>query len=134
MEVPHFWRTNAQRYRLEGEVCPHCQGKIFPPRDICPYCQGEAKQSFDFSGKGEIYSFTVMHEAPAGFEENIPYAVALIKLAEGPLITAQLTDLDPEQPLEIGMPVEMVTRKLRTDGDKNKGLLVYGYKFRPVLK
>jgi len=57
--------------------------------------------------------------------------VALIKLEEGPLVTAQLTDLDNGK-VEIGAPVEMVTRKLRQDGDE-RGLLVYGYKFRPVL-
>jgi uncharacterized OB-fold protein len=33
--------------------------------------------------------------------------------------------------IEIGMPVEMVTRKLRDDG--NKGTIVYGYKFRPAI-
>jgi len=42
-----------------------------------------------------------------------------------------LTDLG-EQEAEIGMPVEMVTRRLRTDGDE-RGLLVYGYKFRPLV-
>jgi len=54
----------------------------------------------------------------------------MVKLEEGPMVTAQLTDLG-EKPVEIGMPVEMVTRKLRTDGDE-RGLLVYGYKFRPT--
>jgi len=52
-------------------------------------------------------------------------------LEEGPLVTAQLTDLE-EGMLEIGTPVEMVTRRLRSDGDE-RGLLVYGYKFRPRL-
>jgi len=31
------------------------------------------------------------------------------------------------------MPVEMVTRKIRNDGDE-RGIIVYGYKFRPVMK
>jgi uncharacterized protein len=57
--------------------------------------------------------------------------VALVKLKEGPVVTAQLTDLG-DQTVEIGMPVEMVTRKIRQDGDE-RGILVYGYKFRPVL-
>lgn len=131
MEIPRHWRLKKQRYALVGEVCPHCQAKIFPPRDVCPECGGEAKTEFQFSGKGEIYSFTVMHDAPAGFEDNIPYTVALVKLDEGPMVTAQLTDLG-EQAIQIGMPVEMVTRKIRSDGDE-KGMLVYGYKFRPVL-
>jgi hypothetical protein len=57
--------------------------------------------------------------------------VALVKLNEGPMVTAQLTDLG-NQPVEIGMPVEMVTRRLRSDGDE-RGVLVYGYKFRPAV-
>jgi uncharacterized protein len=131
MEVPRYWRLKKQRYALVGEVCPHCDAKIFPPRDVCPHCGGEAKTAFTFSGKGEVYSYTHMSDAPAGFEENAPYTVALIKLQECPLVTAQLTDLDGAA-VQIGMPVEMVTRKLRQDGDE-RGMLVYGYKFRPVM-
>jgi hypothetical protein len=47
------------------------------------------------------------------------------------MVTAQLTDLG-DRAVEIGMPVEMVTRKVRSDGDE-RGMIVYGYKFRPVL-
>jgi hypothetical protein len=131
MEVPRHWRLKKQRYALVGEVCPHCEAKIFPPRDVCPECGGEAKTAYAFSGKGEVYSFTRMGNAPAGFEEQAPYTVALIKLQEGPIVTAQLTDLGDQQ-VQIGMPVEMVTRKLRSD-DGEKGILVYGYKFRPAM-
>ena len=83
---------------------------------------------FRFSGKGEVYSYTTVYEAPAGYEANVPYTVALVKLEEGPMLTAQLTDVDNDA-VEIGMPVEMVTRKMRNDGDE-RGLIVYGYKFR----
>ena len=85
-----------------------------------------------FSGHGKVYSFTVVADPPAGFERNAPYAVALVQLDEGPMVTAQLTDLG-EQKVEIGMPVEMVTRRIRSDGDE-RGMLVYGYKFRPVMQ
>ncbi len=131
MEIPRHWRLKQQRYKLVGEVCPHCEAKLFPPRDICPECGGEAKSLYTFSGRGEVYSHTTVQDAPAGFEDNAPYTVALVKLEEGPLITAQLTDLG-DQAVEIGTPVEMVTRRLRTDGDE-RGMLVYGYKFRPRL-
>ena len=131
MEIPRHWRLKQQRYALVGEVCPHCDAKLFPPRDVCPHCGGEARNQYAFSGKGEVYSYTRMTDAPAGFDESAPYTVALIKLVEGPLVTAQLTDLG-DKAVEIGMPVEMVTRKLRQDGDE-RGMIVYGYKFRPVL-
>jgi uncharacterized OB-fold protein len=132
MEIPRHWRLKKQRYSLVGEVCPHCDAKIFPPRDICPECGKDAKTTFAFSGRGEVYSYTTIYDAPAGYEATAPYTVALVKLEEGPIITAQLTDLGGEA-VEIGMPVEMVTRRLRQDGDE-RGMLIYGYKFRPKLK
>ena len=130
MEISRHWRLQQQRYGLVGEICPHCEEKIFPPRDVCPNCAQEAKTPYAFSGKGEVYSYTTIYDPPEGYEGNAPYTVALIKLEEGPLVTAQLTDVDNGK-VEIGTPVEMVTRKLREDGER--GMLVYGYKFRPVL-
>ncbi len=129
MEIARHWRLKKQRYGLVGEICPHCEYKIFPPRDVCPNCGGEAKEPYVFTGKGSVYSYTVMQEGPEGFENSAPYTVAIIQLEEGPMVTAQLTDLG-DHPVEIGMPVEMVTRRIRSDGDE-RGMLVYGYKFRP---
>ncbi len=130
MEVARYWRTTRQRYQLVGEVCPNCNGKIFPPRDVCPTCEKEAKTPFAFSGVGEVYSYSTIYQAASGYEKATPYTVAMIRLAEGPLVSAQLTDID-DKDVSIGMPVEMVTRVLREDGDR--GMLVYGYKFRPVM-
>jgi hypothetical protein len=87
-------------------------------------------ERFAFAGTGEVYSFTVIQEAPEGFEGQASYVLALVKLDEGLVITTQITDLD-DQPLQIGDRVEMVTRKLTTEG--NRGMIVYGYKFRKVL-
>lgn len=83
-----------------------------------------------FAGAGEVYSFTTLTTPPAGFEDQAPYTLALVRLDEGPLVTAQLTDL-VETP-RIGDRVEMVTRRLYSDGDG--GAIVYGYKFRPLLQ
>ena len=84
----------------------------------------------NLSGLGEIYSFSTMYNAPKGFEEQKPYTVALVKMDDGPIVTAQLTDVDHDQ-VYIGMRVEMVTRKIREDGAE--GQIIYGYKFRPPL-
>jgi uncharacterized protein len=132
MEISRHWRLRKQRYALVGEVCPHCNAKLFPPRDVCPECGQEARTPYQFSGRGEVYSYTTIYDPPAGYEENAPYTVALVKLEEGPIVTAQLTDLGDE-PVKIGAPVEMVTRKLREDGDE-RGMIIYGYKFRPLLR
>ncbi|MCI0395208.1 MAG: Zn-ribbon domain-containing OB-fold protein [Chloroflexi bacterium] len=129
METSRHWRLRTQRYSLVGETCDNCGVKLFPPRDVCLECDAPARELFTFSGRGEVYSYTTIYEAPAGFEHYAPYTVALIKLEEGPLVTAQLTDMDSKD-VAIGLPVEMVTRKLRSDGEE--GVIVYGYKFRPL--
>lgn len=94
-----------------------------------PQTHSALQQSFQFSGYGEVYSFTIVTDAPQGFDEQAPYLLALIRLDEGPMLTAQLTDVDLDA-VAIGMRVEMVTRKLRSEG--SQGMIVYGYKFRPL--
>lgn len=84
----------------------------------------------NLKGTGEVFSFSTMYNVPKGFGDQKPYTIALVQLDEGPMVTAQLTDVDPDD-VAIGMRVEMVTRKLREDGDE--GQIIYGYKFRPVL-
>ena len=39
MAVPDLWRTQKQRYALQGATCPHCTSAVFPPRAVCPYCR-----------------------------------------------------------------------------------------------
>ncbi len=128
MGLPTHWRLKNQRYNLTGEVCRTCGARLFPPRDVCPECSRPAYEPFTFSGKGEIYSYSTLYQSPDGYEEFVPYTVALVRLEEGPLVTAQLTDVDTDE-VQIGMPVEMVTRKMREYGED--GVIVYGYKFRP---
>ncbi|GAB4569265.1 MAG: Zn-ribbon domain-containing OB-fold protein [Anaerolineae bacterium] len=131
MHVARNWRVRQQRYRLVGEVCESCGNAIFPPRDTCPHCAEPAQTLVTLSGRGEVFSFSTMRNAPEGYEPYVPYTVALIKLEEGPMVTAQLTDVDPSE-VHIGMPVEMVTRKLTEEGAE--GQILYGYKFRPRLR
>jgi uncharacterized OB-fold protein len=81
------------------------------------------------SKQGVLYSFTTLTEVPDGYEDQAPYILGLVKLDDGVMVTAQITDVDEE--LSIGDRVEMVTRKLTTEG--TRGMIVYGYKFRPLL-
>ncbi len=127
-DLARNWRLREQRYQLIGNRCVACGAKFFPPRQVCTECRGTQFEPYQFNGKGELYSYTTLRQAPAGFENQVPYSVGMVKLDEGPLVEAQLTDINPED-LEIGMRVEMVTRKLREEGEA--GLIIYGYKFRP---
>ena len=124
MDLAKHWRLRAQRYRLEGQRHEGTGEVRFPPEADA----GEGWASYQLRGTGTLYSFSVVRQSPDGYEQ--PYLLAMVALDDGPVITAQLTDCDIAQ-AQIGMPVEMVTRKLRDLGPD--GLLVYGYKFRPKL-
>jgi uncharacterized OB-fold protein len=127
-DLARNWRLKEQRYQLVGNRCTVCGTRFFPPRTVCTECRSTSFEPFQYSGKGEIYSYTTLRQAPAGFENQAPYSIAMIKLDEGVMVEAQLTDVSPDD-IEIGQRVEMVTRKLREEGEA--GLIIYGYKFRP---
>jgi uncharacterized protein len=129
MELAKHWRQRAARYCLEGSRHSTSGEVRFPPDPML----GAATKSWEpysLSGVGTVFSFTVVRQPPVGYEEQAPYILALVKLAEGPLITAQLCDCDVEQ-LAINMSVEVVTRRLCDLGPD--GLIIYAYKFRPLL-
>jgi uncharacterized OB-fold protein len=130
MDIPRYWRLKNQRYRLEGRKCSDCGNLSFPPRLVCPKCKSRKTEPHEFRGKGSLYSYTIIYQAPDRFDQEAPYIVGLIDLKEGVRITAQLTDIQKEQ-IKIGMDLEMVIRQIYEDGPQ--GPILYGYKFRPVL-
>ncbi|MDH4138308.1 MAG: Zn-ribbon domain-containing OB-fold protein [Anaerolineae bacterium] len=131
MSLAKHWRLQDQRYRLTGVLCQDCGAKMLPRRLVCPQCRSRNLELHQFQGEGTVYSYTTVYDAPAGYEGFAPYSAALVRLDEGPLVAAQLTDVEPDE-VQMGMPVEMVTRRLRDFGES--GMIVYGYKFRPRLK
>ncbi len=135
--LPAYVATIDQRYRLVGQKCTDCGQIIFPPRVLCPDCGSSKTEKYPLSGKGKIYTYTVIARGggPSEFDDQQnmtgAYVVAIVKLAEGPLLVAQLTDCEakPEN-FHIDMEVEAVVRRLY----EQEGLTRYCYKFRPVVK
>jgi len=127
--IPLYWRMRKSKYRLVGTRCAECSSVYFPPRNVCHKCRRRGKiEEFQFSGDGEIVSFTVIRAAPEGFEPYAPYAVAIIKLDEGIMISGQI--VGDVSKVEIGKRVRHVFRKVYEDGDA--GLIFYGAKFEIV--
>ncbi len=128
MDLPRYHRLRSAYYRLEGRRCTACEAIHFPPRDRCETCRETSLEPHRLSGRGTVYAHAEVSQAPRGF--TAPYVVAMIELEEGMKVTAQLTDVEPRE-VAVGMPVEMVTRRLQEKGER--GYIVYGYKFRPRL-
>ena len=128
MELPLYHRLRGPYLRLEGQRCEGCKTIQFPPRRVCSNCRDARLAPHRLSGRGAVYSFSEVGQAPSGF--GAPYLVALVRLEEGMLVAAQLTDVEADK-VTIGMPVEAVTRRIRELD--HEGFLVYAYKFRPGL-
>jgi uncharacterized OB-fold protein len=130
MAIPRIWRQIEEKYNLVGTQCKECQKKHFPPREVCS-CGCYELEKYQFIGKGEIVTYTVIRISSEDNEDvpfrNIPYVLAIIRLEEGPSLTAQIVQCS-ESELMIGKKVEMVFRKLLEKGEK--GVIQYGYKFR----
>ena len=116
-------------------VCRHwvgwtAQGEVICHFSLTIHCLREARDLYAFSGKGDVYSYTSIYDAPSRHDANAPFTTAPIRLEEAPTVTAELTDMDMDS-AKTGTSVEMVTRRMRDDGDE-RGLIFYSYKFRPA--
>ena len=105
-ETQPFWDA-AQRGQLLLKRCKACGELHYYPRAICPLCFSDKTEWEPASGKGKIYSWSVMRRVP------VPYAIAYVTLAEGVTMLTNIVDCDLDQ-LRIGQDVCLVFKP--TDG------------------
>jgi uncharacterized OB-fold protein len=113
-----FWE-GCRRGELRMQRCAECARFRFYPRPMCPRCLSFAAEWVRMSGEGTIFSFVICH-APVlpAFQAQVPYAVALVELAEDPQLRmlGGVLDTPPEQ-LRIG-------QKVRVDFEEIEGGVV----------
>jgi len=127
---PRIWQLAERRYRLLGVECKKCGKRYIGLRKICPNCGSKELRDVELSRIGKLYSYTIVHVPPAEKEHETPYIIGIIELDDGCRLTAEIVDCNPEE-LRIGIPVEMVFRKIGEESES--GIIYYGYKFRPKL-
>lgn len=108
-EMQPFYE-GAARHELWIQHCDACGTYRFPARDLCSHCLSPQATWERASGRGEIYSFTILHQIyhPA-FAAEVPYAVVIVRLDEGPKLTSNLVDVAPND-VRIGTRVEVAFR------------------------
>jgi uncharacterized OB-fold protein len=103
-----FWDAAKQR-RLVAQQCAECGYYNHPPRLICERCSSQRLDFAPLSGRGTIYSFTVMHQpSVAGFESEVPYVNIVVELEEQPrlFMVSNLPHADLDK-IRIGARVEV---------------------------
>ena len=101
-----FWEA-AREGRLAVQACAACGALRHPPRPACAQCGSPVSEWRTASGRGEVWSFTVVHRPtlPA-FEDRVPYVALVVRLEEGPFVVSRLAD-DVSAETSVGMPVEV---------------------------
>jgi uncharacterized OB-fold protein len=94
--------------------CDACQRFRFHPRPLCPHCGCFEASWVRMSGEGAIFSFVICHPPvlPA-FADRVPFAVALVELAEDPGLRMVGGVLDaPPESLRIGQRVQVAFEEI----------------------
>ena len=95
-----FW-TAAAEGRFIVRKCSSCQKVHWCPRANCPFCFSDRVDWVPASGRGKIYSFSVMRRAPE------PYAIAYVTLEDGPTMLTNIVECDFDA-LKIGQEVKII--------------------------
>src|SRR5690348_13688323 len=97
--------AHAARHELRFQRCDDCGAWRHMPRYACAAC-GSAKWDWALSsGRGKLYSWTVTHRSfHPGFNEDVPYAVAVVEMEEGVRMVSQVQEL-PLSEYRLGRPL-----------------------------
>jgi hypothetical protein len=104
VSAPYWQGLRNNELRLQR--CAECRRHVFYPRIVCPHCLSDRLDWVTASGRGKVYSFTIVRRAmnPA-FADDVPYVFAIVELAEGPRLTTNIVNCAPEA-VRVDMPVK----------------------------
>ncbi len=99
-QTVEFWKASAEQ-KFMVPRCRACNRSHWYPRPFCPHCYSQDVALEKASGRGKVYSFTVLTR-----DKSI---VAYVKLDEGPIMLTSIVDTDPEK-IGIGSEVTVTFR------------------------
>ena len=99
-------------YLEEGKVmgtrCLECGAAFFPPRADCFQCSSSQTEWFEIEGAGKLVTYSKLKYAPVGFEEDLPYSIAVVDYGNYKVFGRILGTVADEE-IEIGMAMKTVT-------------------------
>jgi len=91
-----------------GLKCARCGATTCPPRGVCAACGSTELTPIELSGKGKIASYTTLFVAAEGRDQELPYALAMVELEEGPYLVGRIDTSCPDK-LDMGVIGRAVT-------------------------
>ena len=94
-ETQPFW-DSLKRHQMQVQRCQDCRECYFYPRPFCPRCYSKNVAWENVSGNATLETYVINHRAAPRFEEDAPYVIAVVTLAEGPRMMTNLVEVEPD--------------------------------------
>lgn len=108
--------ANFVKYLEEGKImatrCQRCGKLYFPPRADCPKDLSSDIAWEELSGKCKLLTYTILNFAPTGFEDDVPYTLAVAQLEEGVNVYTRLSKEIKEDEIKVGMALKLTPVRL----------------------
>lgn len=125
------YQSYLEEHKIMASLCADCGNAQLPPRAMCPDCFSQNITWKEIRGSGKLEAYTTVYIAPsamiaAGYGRTNPYCVGVVRLDDGPAISAQLVGIDPAHPenISIGASLEAAFVERGESQDK-KTFLVF---------
>ncbi|MDX9849677.1 MAG: Zn-ribbon domain-containing OB-fold protein [Anaerolineaceae bacterium] len=99
--------------KIVGTQCKDCGRIHLPPRIICDECKSQSLDKIELVGDGTLQAYSVVYVPTskmiaAGFGRENPNCVGIVKMSDGPMVSAEIYGFDLTQPdkIKIGTPVK----------------------------
>jgi uncharacterized OB-fold protein len=96
--------------KVKGTRCKDCGLVFFPPRSDCYQCLASNVEWFEVSGTGKLVTYSKLQFAPVGFQDDVPYSIALLDYGTYKIFGRIAKDV-PESEIKVGMEMKTVVNK-----------------------
>lgn len=96
---------------VKGTRCKTCGLVFFPPRADCHQCLSDNMEWFEVSGTGKLITYSKLAFAPIGFEQDVPYSIALLDYEDYKVFGRIDRDL-PDEEIKVGMEMKTAPNRL----------------------
>lgn len=97
--------------KVSGTRCKECGMVFFPPRADCYKCLSSDMEWFDVSGTGKLLTYSKLEYAPIGFDNDLPYTIALLDYGDYKVFGRLDSSLSNDE-VSVGMEMKTVSNKL----------------------
>lgn len=91
--------------KVMGSRCKECGLVFFPPRADCYKCFSSDMEWFDVTGNGKLMAYSKLKYAPIGFDEDLPYCIAVLDYGDYKIFGRIASDI-PDGDIKLGMEMK----------------------------